>query len=332
MYVTFLFLFNIIVGYLIGSICSAVIVCRLFDLPDPRLKGSKNPGATNVLRLAGKQYAAIVLLADMFKGLLPLLLAESLGAGPVTLGFTCLAAVFGHMYPIFFGFKGGKGVATSIGALLGLNFILGVMVIVTWSLVANFSRYSSVASIVSMILAPFYSLYALGNISAFLPLSIITLFILYKHRENITRLEDGNESKIDFHHKALNEVMIPDGKVKSKKPSKLSASHKTGKTVVKTLEKPKKKESISKIAKSLIKKDRISKTEDQPKKKESVSEKPVKKAALPKGKTKAPKAAKSSPAKAVKAAKTLKTAKATKAPKVAKAPKVTKDKKETAKK
>lgn len=315
MYVTLLFLFNIVVGYLIGSICSAVIVCRLFDLPDPRTKGSKNPGATNVLRLAGKQYAAIVLLADIFKGLLPVLLAESLSAGPATLGFTCLAAVLGHMYPLFFGFKGGKGVATAVGALLGLNFILGVMVIVTWSLVANFSRYSSVASIVSMILAPFYSLYALGNISAFLPLSIITLFILYKHRDNITRLEDGKESKIDFHHKALGEVMIPEKKeiVKKTAKSKVSTASKATKTATKTIEKPKKKENIAKVAAKLIKKDRTATVENKTSTKASAAKKPVKTAA---SKETSKAAKKSKPeTKAVKATKTTKVSKAKKEPK-----------------
>ena len=198
MFATYLFLSAIIIGYLVGSICSAVIVCRIFDLPDPRLQGSKNPGATNVLRLAGKEYAAIVLLADMLKGFLPVLLAKALDAGPIILGFTCLATVIGHMYPIYFKFKGGKGVATAIGALLGFHFMLGVLVIVTWLIVAKLTRYASVASIVSMVLAPFYSLYAVGNENAFLPLAIITLFVLYKHRENITRLQDGKESKIDF--------------------------------------------------------------------------------------------------------------------------------------
>ena len=200
MFTTLLFLFNNVVGYLFGSICSAVIVCRLFDLPDPRLEGSRNPGATNVLRIAGKQYAIFVLIADMLNGLLPVLLAKMLGAGAITIAFTCLATVIGHMYPIFFGFKGGKGVATALGALLGFHFILGVMVIATWLVVANFTRYSSLASISSMILAPFYSLYAVGNLNAFLPLGIISLFILYKHRENIARLIDGKESKIHFRH------------------------------------------------------------------------------------------------------------------------------------
>lgn len=226
MFATLLFLFTVIVGYLVGSICSAVIVCRLFDLPDPRTEGSRNPGATNVLRLAGKQYAAIVLLADMLKGLLPVLLAQVLEAGPVIVGFTCFAAVLGHMYPIFFNFKGGKGVATAIGSLLGFHFLLGVMVIATWLLIANISRYASLASITSMILAPFYSLFVVGNTTAFPPLLCIAVFVLYQHRENITRLIDGKESKINFQHQAHPHEKIGEPKLTKNKP-KLKATKTT---------------------------------------------------------------------------------------------------------
>lgn len=252
MFATYLFLSAIIIGYLVGSICSAVIVCRIFDLPDPRLQGSKNPGATNVLRLAGKEYAAIVLLADMLKGFLPVLLAKALDAGPIILGFTCLATVIGHMYPIYFKFKGGKGVATAIGALLGFHFMLGVLVIVTWLIIAKITRYASVASITSMVLAPFYSLYAVGNENAFLPLAIITLFVLYKHRENITRLQDGKESKIDFGNKALKQIedtniqpLVKPTKVKKAtvtKTTKKTPAEKPAKpkNTVKAAEKPKK--------------------------------------------------------------------------------------------
>ena len=200
-----LFIFVIVVGYLAGSVCSAVIVSRIFSLPDPRVAGSQNPGATNVLRLAGKKYAVMVLLADMLKGLLPVLFAKALGAGPIAVSLTCLAAVMGHMYPIFFGFNGGKGVATALGALLGLHFILGVLVIATWLLVANFTRYSSLASIISMVLAPLYSLFTIGRLDTFPPLFFIALFILYKHRENITRLIDGEEPKIRFKSNSLDE-------------------------------------------------------------------------------------------------------------------------------
>lgn len=240
MVATFLFLFNVVVAYLVGSICSAVIVCRLFDLPDPRTAGSRNPGATNVLRLAGKQYAVMVLIADMLKGLLPVLLGKMLGLGPVALGFVCLAAVIGHVYPVFFGFKGGKGVATAIGALLGLHFILGVVVIATWLLVANFSRYSSLASIIALILAPFYSLFAARGLEPFLPLFFITLIILYQHRENFTRLIDGTEVKINSQPKTQNEVNVVENRkpIEKPKPSKKVTAAKPKKTTGKvTVEK-----------------------------------------------------------------------------------------------
>ncbi|RAP35297.1 acyl-phosphate glycerol 3-phosphate acyltransferase [Legionella quinlivanii] len=193
-----LFVFVVVLGYLSGSVCSAVIVSRIFSLPDPRTEGSQNPGATNVLRLAGKKYAVIVLLCDVLKGLVPVLIAKILHAGPAAISFTCLAAVLGHMYPIFFDFKGGKGVATAIGAFLGLHFVMGVVVIATWLLVANFTRYSSLASIIAILLAPLYALLSLGNLDTFPPLFFIALFVLYKHRDNITRLIDGEEPKLHF--------------------------------------------------------------------------------------------------------------------------------------
>lgn len=194
----FIFLIDITIAYLVGSLCSAVIVSRIFNLPDPRAKGSKNPGATNVLRLSGKKYAFIVLVADMLKGLLPVLLAHALHSNSSMLGYTCFAAVFGHMYPVFFGFKGGKGVATAIGAFLGFHFIMGSVIIATWLLIANLSRYSSLASIIAIVFAPFYSLFAVGNLNAFFPLALITIFVLYQHRNNITRLIDGTEPKINL--------------------------------------------------------------------------------------------------------------------------------------
>ena len=196
--VTFVFILCVIAGYLLGSVCSAVIVCRLFALPDPRTEGSNNPGATNVLRIAGKQYAIIVLIADIMKGLLPVLLAKLLGGGPIIQGFTCLAAVLGHMFPVFFDFKGGKGVATTIGGLLAMNFILGTVVIAVWLIVVNFTRYVSLASMVAIILSPFFSLFAYRNELAFTPLLLVVFFVLYKHRNNMNRLIDGTEPKIVF--------------------------------------------------------------------------------------------------------------------------------------
>ncbi|MCX7118004.1 MAG: glycerol-3-phosphate 1-O-acyltransferase PlsY [Legionellales bacterium] len=193
-----LFLICTLTAYLVGSICSAVIVGRLFDLPDPRQEGSQNPGATNVLRLAGKKYAIMVLLADMLKGLLPVLMAHVLTASITLLGLTCLAAVLGHIYPIFFNFKGGKGVATAIGALLGFHFLLGALVIVIWVLVAYTTRYSSLASLISITLAPLFAMAFSGSIFPFLPLLMMAVLILYQHLDNIKRLLDGQETKINL--------------------------------------------------------------------------------------------------------------------------------------
>jgi len=185
-------------AYLVGSISSAILVCRLAELPDPRTEGSKNPGATNVLRIGGKKYAIMVLMADLLKGLLPLLLAHALNLSSSAMAYTCLAAVAGHMYPVFFKFKGGKGVATALGAFLGFHFIMGSVAIATWLIVANFTRLSSLASIVAITLMPFYSLFVTGNLNAFYPLLLIAIFVLYQHRENISRLVVGMEPKINI--------------------------------------------------------------------------------------------------------------------------------------
>lgn len=188
----------LIIAYLVGSICSAVIVCRLFGLPDPRHAGSNNPGATNVLRLGGKKYASIVLLVDVLKGLLPVLLAQRLTPNHAILGMICLASVLGHIYPIFFNFKGGKGVATALGALLGFHFLLGMMVIATWALVAYLTRYSSLASLVSITLAPFFAIIWGDGFFSFLPLMLMTILILYQHVDNIKRLIQGCETTINL--------------------------------------------------------------------------------------------------------------------------------------
>ncbi|HIC7358671.1 TPA: glycerol-3-phosphate 1-O-acyltransferase PlsY [Legionella pneumophila] len=202
-----LFIFLILVGYLMGSINSAIILCRTFGLPDPREEGSKNPGATNVLRLGGKQYGILVMVCDALKGILPVIIAKYLSGEPVTIAFTALAAVVGHMYPVFFHFRGGKGVATTIGALLAFHFVIGIMVAATWLLVVNFWRYSSLASIISITLAPFYSLILVGNLNIFPPLFMITILVLYKHRDNFNRLIDGKEPKIKFKHSVIEEIM-----------------------------------------------------------------------------------------------------------------------------
>ncbi|KTD40961.1 glycerol-3-phosphate 1-O-acyltransferase PlsY [Legionella parisiensis] len=202
-----LFIFLVVLAYLMGSICSAVIVCKACSLPDPRIEGSKNPGATNVLRIAGKQYAAMVMVADLLKGTIPVLIAKILGAEPATVGFTALAAVIGHMYPIFFDFKGGKGVATAIGSLLGFHFIVGIVVAATWLIVAKFSRYASLASITAIGFAPFYSLLFIQRLDIFLPIFIMALLIVYKHKDNIVRLIDKKEPHIKLKADVLDAMM-----------------------------------------------------------------------------------------------------------------------------
>ena len=183
----------IAVAYLLGSLCSAVIVCQTFKLPDPRSSGSNNPGATNVLRLAGKKYAAIVLLGDFLKGLLAVWFASIMHLSPFTQGLVGLAAVLGHVYPVFFEFKGGKGVATTLGVLFGFQPMLGLVVIILWMLVAYFSRYASLASMVAVAIAPFLHI---NGKSAFIPLLTIALIVIYQHRNNIIRLREGREPKI----------------------------------------------------------------------------------------------------------------------------------------
>lgn len=223
-----LFVFFVAVAYLSGSVCSAVIVSRVFDLPDPRTEGSQNPGATNVLRLAGKKYASIVLVADMLKGFIPVFFAQLLGAGPNTVAFACFAAVMGHMFPVFFDFKGGKGVATAIGALLGFHLMLGIAVAATWLLIANFFRYSSVASIMSLIIMPFYAIIITHNPALLTPLCLMMLFVLYQHRDNYTRLMDGTESKIKLHHHDISDISDQLFETtKEKTPNKAAKSNKT---------------------------------------------------------------------------------------------------------
>jgi glycerol-3-phosphate acyltransferase PlsY len=191
----------IIGGYLIGSVCSAVIVCRLFDLPDPTAEGSKNPGATNVLRLAGKKYAIMVLVSDMLKGTLPVLFAKLIGVPLTSLGMIALAAVIGHIYPLYFGFKGGKGVATALGGFLGLNVFFGLFILALWVLVAKQYKYSSLASIVSLCAAPLVAPFFMHGRMIILPLFLISGLVIYQHQENIKRLRDKTESKINLDKK-----------------------------------------------------------------------------------------------------------------------------------
>jgi glycerol-3-phosphate acyltransferase PlsY len=184
-------------GYCLGSISSAVVVCKLMRLPDPRLEGSKNPGATNVLRIGGKLPAALTLIGDVLKGFLPVLLVKLVTTNPMIISMVFLAAVCGHLYPIFFGFKGGKGVATALGALMALSPTLGGIFIFTWIGVFALFRYSSLAALVALVSMPFWA-YALMDVRYAIMLALLTVVISWRHRENISRLMKGQETKSTF--------------------------------------------------------------------------------------------------------------------------------------
>lgn len=188
-------LFLIASAYLIGSVASAIVVCRLMKLPDPRRGGSGNPGATNVLRVGGKLPAALTLVGDVLKGLLPVVLASAL-SGPWVVGATALAAFLGHLYPIYFKFKGGKGVATAFGAAAGLAWPLMVAMGVTWLVVVAATRYVSLASMVAVGLSPVVAFALALHPATFLALVVMASFIIYRHRANIERLRSGSESRI----------------------------------------------------------------------------------------------------------------------------------------
>jgi len=180
-------------AYLVGSISSAIIVCRLMGLPDPREQGSGNPGATNVLRIGGKKAAGITLLGDLLKGLLPAYVANVLGVSVEVLALTGVAAFFGHLYPIFFGFKGGKGVATSVGVMLGFSWVLGFSAMGTWILVYKAGKISSLAALVASVLSPLYAWFIVGDTVIVMACAVMTAVLLWRHRSNIERLLKGEE-------------------------------------------------------------------------------------------------------------------------------------------
>jgi len=183
-------------AYLMGSLSTAVIVSKLFSLPDPREQGSKNPGATNVLRLGGKKAAAITLAGDAIKGLIPVMLAQYLGATTDMVAAVGLAAFLGHLYPVFFAFKGGKGVATALGVLSGFSGWVGLLVLATWILMAVVFRYSSLSALTAAILAPVYVWFILKSSVLAGAALAMALLLVSRHRANIERLLKGEESRI----------------------------------------------------------------------------------------------------------------------------------------
>lgn len=197
----------VLLAYLLGSLSFAVIVSRLMGLKDPRSYGSHNPGATNVLRSGNKKAAVATLLLDGLKGWLPVVLVKWFGSdyglADGTMAAVAVAAFLGHLFPIFFKFQGGKGVATAAGALLGIDWLLGLATLATWLIIAYFTRYSSVASMASAAFAPLFYLFGDRNAwyaerSLLLAIFMIGLLLVIRHRENINKLVLGKESKLKF--------------------------------------------------------------------------------------------------------------------------------------
>jgi glycerol-3-phosphate acyltransferase PlsY len=186
-------------AYLLGSISTAIIVCKVMGLGDPREGGSGNPGATNVLRIGGekgKKAAAITLVGDMLKGLLPVLLAHALNLPGLVIVLVGFAAFIGHLYPVFFGFKGGKGVATMLGVMFGLSWPIGLAVAATWLFVAKVLKISSLSALIASFLAPLYIYFLVDEVSWILVSGLMTLILFWRHRSNIQRLLSGEESLI----------------------------------------------------------------------------------------------------------------------------------------
>ncbi|HSR63211.1 MAG TPA: glycerol-3-phosphate 1-O-acyltransferase PlsY [Gammaproteobacteria bacterium] len=186
----------IALAYLCGSLSSAVIVCRAMGFGDPRREGSKNPGATNVLRLYGKIPAALTLAGDVLKGFLPVFLASLFPVSAGVLALTSFAAFLGHLYPLYFGFRGGKGVATLIGILFGIYWLLGTAFVLTWFIVALLFRISSLAALTGAALVPVYTLYLVQSIHIVAATTLMAALLFWRHRQNIRNLIDGTEDKI----------------------------------------------------------------------------------------------------------------------------------------
>ena len=184
-----------VAAYLVGSLSSAVILCKLAGLPDPRSQGSGNPGATNVLRFGGKKLAATVLIIDVVKGILPVVVARYLDFDTTWLAATAFAAFIGHLYPVFFGFKGGKGVATALGGFLALSPALAGIMLLSWLVVFLTSRISSLSAIIASSLGPIYSLWLIDSVNARWIILVMAIMLLIRHRGNIQRLLAGEETK-----------------------------------------------------------------------------------------------------------------------------------------
>ena len=186
----------IFVAYLVGSLSAAIITCRIMGLPDPRTQGSKNPGATNVLRHGGKKAAAITLFGDAIKGVIPVVVAQLMGMPPLILACVALAAFLGHLYPVFFNFRGGKGVATAFGVLVAMAWPVGLALLMTWLVMAKLFNISSLSALTAACLGPLYMWWLRPEQEFIIVAIVISVMLLWRHRSNIRNLMAGTEGKI----------------------------------------------------------------------------------------------------------------------------------------
>jgi glycerol-3-phosphate acyltransferase PlsY len=185
-----------VLAYLLGSVSSAVVVARLMGLADPRSVGSKNPGATNVLRYGGRKAAILTLAGDVLKGVIPVLIARAVTADAVIIALTGFGAFVGHLLPVFFGFRGGKGVATALGVWLAINPWVGLALLVTWLAMAVLFRYSSLSALTASVAAPFYVAWLSPGPAYLAAMAGMSAILIFRHRSNIRNLIAGTEAKI----------------------------------------------------------------------------------------------------------------------------------------
>ncbi|MGD8639378.1 MAG: glycerol-3-phosphate 1-O-acyltransferase PlsY [Gammaproteobacteria bacterium] len=186
----------VVIAYLMGSLSTAIIVCKAMGLPDPRTEGSQNPGATNVLRFGGKKAAAITLAGDALKGLIPVLIGHALQLNISQLGIIGFAAFLGHLYPVFFSFRGGKGVATAFGAIVGISWLTGLAVLGTWLVMARLFNISSLAALTAAALAPLYFWLIEPDIPLLVTAILMSVILILRHHSNIRKLLQGKEGRI----------------------------------------------------------------------------------------------------------------------------------------
>jgi glycerol-3-phosphate acyltransferase PlsY len=190
------FLIYALAGYLVGSISTAIITCKLMGLEDPRSVGSNNPGATNVLRHGGKKAAIITLIGDMLKGLVPVIAVTVIEPAAGVIALTGLGAFLGHVFPVYYGFKGGKGVATYYGVLLGFSWVAGIVALLIWLLTAFISKISSLSALVSVLCAPFILWQSSHSPELTIILGLMTALLFWRHRSNVRNIIEGKEHKI----------------------------------------------------------------------------------------------------------------------------------------